>query len=141
MRRYSIERISFEGPEGLAINSIGPDAWQVVLGARDAWLDLVLLAPDLLEAFPEAVRMQSFKATYLGVAKPAERAVTRTILDRPITGEALSSTVPRPVAVEAFLVPLPDGGALFFGARRVVGAADAANEAFIAGVAASLSIA
>ena len=150
MKTWSLERLSFQASDsGVTLRSIGDGAYEVNLvdtaaptapTGWSAWINIVVVPADMLSSIPEAVRMTMFKGTYMG-AGPAEKKATRSIMGQSIEGDAQQGTIPRPCHLEAFLAPLPDGGALFFGTRVVDGFASDVAEAFFAQVAASITVA
>ena len=58
------------------------------------------------------------KSTFLGTAKPAESTVERSFLGQTIKGEAQKLTIPRPGALEVFLITLSDGDKAAVGLSR-----------------------
>ena len=50
------------------------------------------------------------KTTFLGLSGPKSSSLHRAFAGEERTGEAYKSSIPRPSEVEAYFVPLPDGG-------------------------------
>jgi len=75
--------------------------------------------------------MHYFKTTFLGTAAPAESSVTRTVFGEPHEGQVLTKSIPYASRVEAFLLPMADGGRLGLAIQTRSGMDTARVEAII----------
>ena len=143
-KTHSVAGWTFQGPEfGVHISKAGVGVHSINLVAKAsgkfAWITLHQADRDEVEGLPADKRLQTLKAVFLGATGPAKETVERTILGKKVTGDRQRSTIPRPLTLEAYLVPLPDGGALFVGFRWFDSAPVAVSEKFFADFAATLA--
>lgn len=147
MKSYTVGPVTFNAPDsGIETSDVGQNAYEAALhGAttpteKGAWVTFVTMSKDELAPIPAASQMPYFKTTFLGTAKPSEKPVTRTFLQKQVTGESQQAKVPRALTLEAYRVDLDDGGALFIGMRRLSSFPAADAEAFFSAVASSLKL-
>jgi len=115
---YKWEKVSFQAPVAFSSpQKVGLDAVVLVhppesgLGKGQMEITLVAVPKDMQESMgnKDAEIMNYVKTTFLGSALPATKSVERSFLGRKIVGEAQSSTIPKKVEVELYLIPLSDG--------------------------------
>ncbi len=143
-KTHSVGEWTFEGPEfGVHIKKAGLDVQSIDLvakaGGKFAWITFHQAGRDEFEGRSAAEGLQSFKTVFLGTSKPAEETVVRTILGKKVSGDRQHNTIPKPLTLEAYVIPLSDGGALFLGFRWFDSAPVALTEKFFADFAATLA--
>jgi hypothetical protein len=151
MKAYAVGPLHFQAPEaGVEVGEVGVDAWEVALvgapraaGAaapKEAWVTFNVVGADVLEQIPESARLPNFKGTFLGTGKPAEKRVSREIMGKQVSGDRQPGTIPHPLVIEAYEVPLAGGGAMFVGFRRLESFSQDQADAFFKMVATSLKL-
>jgi hypothetical protein len=92
------------------------------LGKGQMEITLVAVPKDMQESMgnEDAQILSYVKTTFLGSATPATKSVERSFLGRKVVGEAQSSSIPKPVELELYLVPLSDGDKVAVGFKKDV---------------------
>jgi len=104
--------VDFSKPEEIGMGAVAltspSDSPQ---GKGNLVITLVYVPKDMQESMgnnPAAV-MTYVKSTYLGTAKPAQRAKDITFLGQVVKGEVQAMTIPKPGELEVYLVRLSGG--------------------------------
>jgi hypothetical protein len=126
---YKWGKVSFQAPVAFSSpQKVGLDAVALVhppesgLGQGQMEITLVAVPKDMQESMgnQDAEILSYVKATFLA-STLATKSVERSFLGRKVTGEVQSSSIPKKVELELYLVPLSDGDKVAVGFKRDIG--------------------
>jgi hypothetical protein len=124
---YKWWKISFQAPVALSgPEKIGLDAVALMypaeskLGQGQLEITLVAVPNDMQEGMGNnnAEIVNYVKATFLGSATPGTKKVERSFLGKKIAGEGQTTSIPKKMELELFLIPLADGDKVAVGFKR-----------------------
>ena len=113
--------IAFSSPQEIGLDAVAllhpPESG---LGKAQMEITLVAVPKDMQESMgnKDAEIMSYVKATFLASTLPAAKSVERSFLGRKVTGEAQSSSIPKPGELELYLIPLSGGDKVAVGFKR-----------------------
>lgn len=143
MKSYAVQNLSFTAPEaGIKVSEAGTGVFNIELAdpsspdASGAWITVYFPSAEALKAMPDP--LASFKSTYLGTAKPAEKQVTREVMGKTLTGDWQQTKIPKKLVLEAYRLDISASQTVFIGYRRNPNFDEAAAEAFFKAVSSSL---
>jgi hypothetical protein len=127
MSEHTWEKVSFKTPVAFSSpQKAGLDAVALVhppesgLGKGLMEITLVAVPKDMQESMGnnDAEILSYVKATFLASTAPSAKSVERSFLGRKVTGEAQSSSIPKPGELELYLIPLSGGDKVAVGFKR-----------------------
>lgn len=141
--RFQFEApLPFSGPQKLGLDAVAfihPAGLGIGQGKIE--ITLVSFPKDMVEGLGmnEKELFEYFKTTFLG-AGPGQKAVERPFLGKPIKGDWQVTAIPKARRLEAYLIPLPDGGRLGLAVSALTAVPDADFEATAASVSKTLKL-
>ncbi len=128
-QKLGLDAVSFVHPAGLGI------------GQGKIEITLASFPKEMVEGMGMSERelFDYFKTTFLG-AGPGQKAVERAFLGKPVKGDWQVTAIPKARRLEAFLIPLPDGGRLGLAVSAATEVPDADFEATTALAAKTLKL-
>lgn len=141
--RFQFEAaLPFSGPQKLGLDAVS-FVHPAGLGIGQGKIEITLASfpKEMVEGMGMSERelFDYFKTTFLG-AGPGQKAVERAFLGKPVKGDWQVTAIPKARRLEAFLIPLPDGGRLGLAVSAATEVPDADFEATTALAAKTLKL-
>lgn len=144
---YNWKQIRFQAPVQLSKPAkLGLDAVFLQLPASGGGASFEVLLVGVSTDMAKSMGLDAkglfgyVKSTFFGVSGAASGQVARRILERASPGELYKSSIPKPTALEAHFLALPDGSHLGLGFRRATSFPAAEAEAITAAICTTLSV-
>lgn len=134
--------LPFSGPQKLGLDAVSfIHPAELGIGQGKIEITLASFPKDMVEGMGMSERelFNYFKTTFLG-AGPGQKAVERSFLGKPVKGDRQVTAIPKARRLEAYLIPLPDGGRLGLAISAATEVPDADFEATAALAAKTLKL-
>lgn len=141
--RFQFETtLPFSGPQKIGLDAVSfVHPAELGIGQGRIEITLASFPKDMVEGMglSEKELFEYFKTTFLG-AGPGQKAVERAFLGQPVKGDRQVTAIPKARRLEAYLLPLPDGGRLGLAFSALTAVPDADLEATAASVSKTLKL-